>query len=146
MIDLPQQSYILIIDDDEEDVFPLKWSLEQAMSKHVVVHIADGAEALEFILARRSVQELPDLILLDINMPGVNGYETLAAMRSADISRTLPVLMFSTSDSPREVHKSYISGANAHLVKPNSIADMKKLTIAIESFWLQSATLPNQIV
>jgi CheY-like chemotaxis protein len=142
----PENNYVLIIDDDEEDVFALKWALDRSLTKMDVIHIEDGAEALEFLLSLDAAEELPDLVILDINMPGVNGYDTLAAIRSSDMTRHIPVLMFSTSDSPQEIRKSYLAGANAHLVKPNSIRGLQLLAEAVTQFWLKTAALPNHML
>ena len=140
----PENNYVLIIDDDEEDVFALKWALDRSLTKMEVVHIDDGAAALDFLLSIEKAVELPDLIILDINMPGVDGYDTLAAVRSSDITRHIPALMFSTSDSPKEIKKSYLNGANAHLVKPNSIRGLQLLAESVAQFWLKNVALPNR--
>ena len=143
MIDTPNGSYVLIVDDDEEDVFAFKWAMEAQGSKIETVHIDDGAQALDFLLSKTDPEDLPQIVLLDINMPGVDGFETLGAIRNSDIVKHLPVLMFSTTDSPKEVRKSYVLGANAHLVKPNSIKDLKVMSAAVVQFWLRHAALPQ---
>ena len=81
MIDTPNGSYVLIVDDDEEDVFAFKWAMEAQGSKIETVHIDDGAQALDFLLSKTDPEDLPQIVLLDINMPGVDGFETLGAIR-----------------------------------------------------------------
>ncbi|MEM9968111.1 MAG: response regulator [Pseudomonadota bacterium] len=144
MTEKPSTNYVLIVDDDEEDVFALKWALDRSLAQMDAVHIDDGADALDFLLSMTEVRELPDLVILDINMPGVDGYETLAAIRASDITAHIPVLMFSTSDSAQEIKKSYLSGANAHLVKPNSIRGLQLVAESVSQFWLNTAALPNK--
>lgn len=146
MTDVPTDSYVLIVDDDEEDVFAFKLAMKYSLAGISLVHIDDGAKAVDFLLKKAGNSALPELVLVDINMPGVNGYDTLAAIRSSKITRHLPVLMFSTSDSPKEVQRSYLEGANAHLVKPNSIEELRALTTSIAQFWLKFARLPTQFL
>ena len=144
VIDIPNGPYLLVVDDDEEDVFAFKWALKSVSPEVQVVHTTDGAAALDFLLALTEEDDLPQIILVDINMPGVNGFETLAAIRNSKITQHLPVIMFSTSDSPTEIRNAYLAGANAHLVKRNSIKELKVMASALATFWLQQAALPGR--
>ncbi|MEM7520756.1 MAG: response regulator [Pseudomonadota bacterium] len=143
MTEIPEQKYVLIIDDDEEDVFAFKWAMKYSLPEVSIVHIDDGAKAVDFLLNQPPADNLPVLILVDINMPGVDGYDTLIAIRNSVTMRHLPVLMFSTSGSPAEVRRSYAEGANAHLVKPTSIAELRELAVSVSDFWLKSVALPD---
>lgn len=139
-----QDRYILIVDDDEEDVFAFRWAMKYSLAHISVMHIDNGTEAIKFLLNGSTADKLPELVLVDINMPGVDGYDTLAAIRNSITTKHLPVLMFSTSGSPREVRKSYAEGANAHLVKPDSIEELRQLASSLTDFWLRYVTLPTQ--
>lgn len=144
MTDTEADKYILIVDDDEEDVFAFRWAMKYSLAHISVKHIDNGTEAIDFLLNQTDTDKLPELVLVDINMPGVDGYDTLAAIRNSITTRHLPVLMFSTSGSPKEVRRSYTEGANAHLVKPNSIEELRQLASSLTTFWLQYVTLPNR--
>ncbi len=135
---------MVVIDDDHEDFFAVRRAFSEHDPEIEMIHLSDGALAMETLLAVHSYAELPDIVLLDINMPRVDGYETLAALRSSDLTRHLPVIMFSTSDSGSEILKSYAAGANAHMVKPSSMQELHAFARAISIFWLESAAIPSQ--
>ena len=135
---------ILIVDDDHEDVFAIRRAFSKLEYDIDLHHLSDGAAAVEYLLDVQNLDGLPDLVLLDINMPRVNGFETLQALRSSDMTQHLPVVMLSTSDSVPEVRRAYASGANAHLVKPSSMSRLTTMAQAIVDFWLVTAELPSR--
>jgi len=141
--EISKNSYVLIIDDDDEDAFAFKWALNQAIAGVDVVHYADPAEALKFLSSKRQAEDLPALVLLDINMPGTDGFNVLASIRRSNTAAHVPVLMFSNSDVQQEVKRAYAEGANAHLVKPASMHDLRQMISAMVQFWLRQATLPH---
>lgn len=143
MTNSPNEKYILIVDDDDEDVFAFRWAMKYSLAHISVMHIDNGTEAIKYLLQGSEKHRLPELVLVDINMPGVDGYDTLAAIRNSINTKHLPVLMFSTSGAPKEVRRSYAEGANAHLVKPNSIEELRQLAASLTDFWLRYVTLPN---
>ena len=81
----------------------------------------------------------PDLILLDINMPGMNGFDVLSFLRSRKEGRCLPIVMLTTSSSKEDITKAYELGANAYMVKPASLDGMKSLARTFEAFWVSTA-------
>lgn len=135
---------VIIVDDDDEDVFAIRRAFSKYDDSIQLNHLSDGAMAVDHLLAVQEFTDLPDLVLLDINMPRVNGFETLQALRSSTLTRHLPIIMFSTSDSVREIRQAYAAGANAHMVKPNSMSELQEFVRAIALFWLTSAALPNR--
>ncbi|MEM7438339.1 MAG: response regulator [Pseudomonadota bacterium] len=135
---------VVIIDDDDEDVFAVRRAFSKSDPSIDLKHISDGVAAVDYLLSYTDYSDLPDLVLLDIKMPGMNGFEILRALRSSDISRHLPIIMFSTSASPKEIRQAYSGGANAHLIKPNSMSELQEFAQAIAVFWLSAATLPNR--
>lgn len=135
---------ILIVDDDDEDVFAIRRAFSKLDESIELHHLCDGAAAVEYLLDVKELRHLPDLVLLDINMPRVNGFDTLKALRSSDLTQHLPVVMLSTSDSVPEIRRAYASGANAHLVKPSSMAKLTFMAKAIVDFWMTAAALPNK--
>lgn len=136
---------ILIVDDDFEDVFAVRHAFEKLGKDIEVMHLPDWAVAVDFLLSADNKRDLPTIVLLDINMPKVNGFETLTAMRASDLTNALPVIMFSTSDAAPDVKKSYSLGANAYLVKPSSIKTLQTFVQAINDFWLKTVALPYAV-
>lgn len=84
----------------------------------------------------------PDLMLLDLNLPGIDGARVLAAVRAAPALRRLPVIVLSSSDAQADVHRCYEAGANCYVTKPIGIAAFEAVLQRIESFWLTTPKLP----
>jgi CheY-like chemotaxis protein len=106
--------------------------------------VTDGVEALDFLHRRGKYTEVPrpNLILLDVNMPRLGGLETLSAIKSDPELYVIPVIMLSTSASPRDIQESYQARATCYLEKPTNLDRSVKLVQAIENFWMQFALLP----
>jgi CheY-like chemotaxis protein len=105
--------------------------------------VRDGAEALEFL--RRSgahvAAPLPDLILLDLNLPRKNGREVLAEIKGDDRLRHIPVVILTTSQAEQDVLASYRLRANAYVTKPVELEQFLKVVASIEEFWLEIVKL-----
>lgn len=143
MTDPKASRYVLIIDDDQEDAFALKWAFKQAIAGVEVVHCSEGSEALAFLASKTQMSELPDLVLVDVDMTEVDGFKILEAIRGREETAHLPLLFFSNSGAADEVQRAYRSGANAHLVKPDSMHDLRQMIAAMVQFWLRQASLPD---
>ncbi|MDP3716041.1 MAG: response regulator, partial [Burkholderiales bacterium] len=95
----------------------------------------DGEEALTWIPRWQAGEPTPVVILLDINMPRVNGLEVLQALRADPVSRLLPVVVLTTSSTSRDVAAAYNSGANSYIVKPVDFGKFRVVAEQIELFW-----------
>jgi CheY-like chemotaxis protein len=110
-----------------------------------LVHIArDGVEAMAFLRceAQRPQGQLPELILLDINMPRMNGFEVLKHLKADSAFRSIPVVMFTTSTSQDDIDLAYSEGANSYITKPACIADFRETLCRFADFWAKAARLP----
>lgn len=94
----------------------------------------DGATAIKML--EQSDFE-PEMILLDINLPGMNGFEVLQHVRSQTAYKNVPVIMFTSSDDDNDIKKSYEYGANAYLIKPDSLHSLKEVLEDTFNFWLK---------
>src|SRR3954470_19089312 len=113
-----QRRKVLLVDDNRADVSLIEESF-RALHIHDALEIAfDGEQALELLSAQQSSNDLPDIILLDINMPKVDGFQVLSAVRSDAATQTIPVVMLTSSRDHREVDRAYAMGANSFLCKP----------------------------
>jgi chemotaxis family two-component system response regulator Rcp1 len=130
---------ILLVDDSEADVYLFQEAFRAVQSVHELEVARDGEEALQQLRAAGS-ELLPALILLDLNLPKVDGFEILRAMRSDSKLRVIPVIVVSSSWNKREVRRAYEMGANAYIVKP--LDDFVDLVGDFERFWLRRAELP----
>lgn len=136
---------ILIAEDEEIDVILLKRAFQAAGVEQTIQVVRDGQEALDYLSTMQnpvSPTLLPMLFLLDINMPRCNGLEVLEKLRHTPLHRAFPIVVFSSSNHPRDVEQAYRLGANAYLVKPTSTAQRTEMIRTIRAFWLQLNQVP----
>lgn len=131
-----KKSLILLVEDDLDHVELTLRVLKELKVEHEIVVARDGAQALDFLLGgNMSVQ--PTLILLDLNMPKINGLDVLKRIRSEESTKRIPVVILTTSREDKDVIDSYNLGANSYIIKP---VDYEQFTIAVEQlglYWLQ---------
>jgi chemotaxis family two-component system response regulator Rcp1 len=136
---------VLLVEDSPGDV-RLTQEAFHAANVAVRLHVAsDGVEAMAF-LKREGVHAnapRPDLTLLDLNMPRMDGLEVLARMKQDDSLKTIPIVILTTSDSEGDIVKSYELHANSYLCKPVQFAAFESLVKSINDFWLTRAKLPQ---
>jgi CheY-like chemotaxis protein len=113
---------ILLAEDDEGHAYLVRQNLEEAGIANQLVHVKDGQEALDYIRCegayRGRVPNGPLLLLLDINMPRVDGVEALRRIKADPATSELPVIMLTTTDDPREVKRCYELGCASYVIKP----------------------------
>jgi CheY-like chemotaxis protein len=136
---------VLLVEDDPGDVMLVEealGSLGRPRSLHVV---ADGAQAWDFLLRRgRHVNApRPDVMLMDLNMPRMDGRELLALIKDAEDLKTIPVLVFTTSTAQEDVLACYHRHANAYVVKPVDIDALTETVHQIDDFFTTVALLPS---
>lgn len=134
---------LLLIDDDEEDI-QITSDLLHEQKIRVYMDIArDGVEGLDYLLKRKNkMKELPDLILLDLNMPRKNGIEFLKEMREYEELKLIPVIILTSSQSEQDIEKSYIEGASCFVTKPVGIDEFHKIVNALNDFWFSIVKYP----
>ncbi|MDT3778832.1 response regulator [Nitrospira sp. MA-1] len=138
---------ILLIEDNPADI-RLTQEAFQAARLHNTIHVAqDGVSAMSFIRQTAPFQDAPrpDLILLDLNLPKKDGREILKEIKSDPHTRTIPVVVLTTSEDEGDVLRSYNLHANAYLVKPIDVLRFIKMIQSLESFWLSVVKLPPKV-
>jgi two-component system, chemotaxis family, response regulator Rcp1 len=144
----PQQKSIgiLLVDDNPGDIVLTKELLsETKVSNHV--HVAfNGTTALQFLRKEGSCCDAPsiDLVLLDINMPVMNGLEMLKEMRSDLHLRNMPVIILTSSDAEEDIRGSYDLHANGYVVKTGELEEYYRIIRSIEDFWLTTVRFPRR--
>ncbi|MEX2534202.1 MAG: response regulator [Trueperaceae bacterium] len=139
--------YILLVEDNEDDVdLTLRALARQNIANHIEV-ARDGADALDFIFARgsytrRDPLDLPQLVLLDINLPKMSGLEVLKRLRGEQVTRMVPVVMLTTSKQERDVVESYTSGANSYVQKPIDFREFSEAVRQLGIYWLMVNEAP----
>jgi CheY-like chemotaxis protein len=137
---------ILVVDDDDADALMISEALESAERRSVVSRVADGQEALEYLHRQGRFAEAhrPDLILLDLNMPRMDGRETLAAIKADDQLKAIPVVILTTSGAAPDIVSSYQHRANAYVTKPFGLDDFEATVRQIDRFYREVARLPDR--
>ena len=128
---------ILLVDDNPHDVELTLLALEVGSGAKVKV-TASGREALDFLERCDCPEERPDLILLDLNMPQMNGLEILDALRAGEETRDIPVVMLTTSSEERDQQASYAHGADDYVVKALDLDKFRDALTRVRQRWLSS--------
>jgi two-component system, chemotaxis family, response regulator Rcp1 len=121
---------------------------EAFRAANMAVHMdvaTGGVEAMAFLRREKTyvAAPRPDLILLDLNMPGMDGREVLAQIKMDDRLRTIPIVILTTSESEDDIAKSYQLHANCYLCKPVQLVAFENLVQSVNDFWLTKARLPQ---
>jgi CheY-like chemotaxis protein len=126
---------VLVVDDDAGDA---------ALVPTIVHRVEDGADALAFLRREDGYAGAPrpDLILLDLNMPRVDGRRALAEIKTDPQLKAIPVVVFSASATPEDVLRSYAAHANAFVAKPGDLEEFERVLAEIRAFFGHTATLP----
>jgi CheY-like chemotaxis protein len=143
MINAIRALIILQVEDNQADVALTAHALKISGIPHSVHVVRDGARALTFLLSPDDdMHPRPDLILLDMSLPGMNGYEILREIKGDPRLKSIPVVIFSTMNSNQTQQVAYELQANSYVVKPQELAPFVAAVRAIESYWSNTAALP----
>lgn len=136
---------ILLVEDSPGDARLAKEALKDGKVQNNLHHVIDGVEAMRFLRRKEEYSDapLPDLILLDLNMPKKDGREVLAEIKEDHELRHIPTVVLTTSEAERDLAKSYELHANAYVVKPVDFDRFVKVIQAIEDFWFTIVKLPR---
>jgi CheY-like chemotaxis protein len=145
---MPDHAVILLAEDEEDYVLLIQRAFEQAKIPNPLHVVWNGQEAISYLkgdgkYANREEYPLPDLFLLDLKMPRVNGFEVLKWVREQPGLSPLRVLVLTSSDQIRDVNEAYKLGANSFLVKPLDFQDFTQLSRLIQEFWLKASKTPE---
>ena len=128
---------ILLVDDNDVDVLLFRRALRNAGTNTTVVRARDGVEALDILNGEFPEQELqaPYVILLDINMPRMNGHTFLKRLRASDHISDSRVVVVTTSNNPKDIELAYGNFASGYVVKPSSTQEMTKVIKHLHNYW-----------
>lgn len=135
---------VLLVEDDPQDVEITKEVMELSKVKLNVSVVGNGAEALAFLRKESPFKNAirPDLILLDLNMPKMNGKEFLEEIKKDDNLRLIPVVILTTSKADEDIVKTYKLGASCYVTKPVGLEQFQKVVHAVDSFWFTVVKYP----
>src|ERR1700733_8770421 len=136
---------ILLVEDSPTDVLLAKEALEYSKIVNNLHTVSDGVEAMAFLRKQGKYQDAPrpGLILLDLNLPKMDGREVLAKIKNDEKLKRVPVVVLTTSKSEADVLKAYGQHANCYIVKPVDFEKFAEVVNTIESFWFAVVTLPG---
>jgi CheY-like chemotaxis protein len=137
----PDRSYsVLLVEDDPADALLIEDSLVDRSEARDISHVFDGVAALEYL--RDPGKERPDLIVLDLNMPRMNGHELLAVLKDDTELGSIPVVVLTTSSAPDDIEDAYRQHANAYVTKPLNLDEFTRSVQDIDAFFLDTAATP----
>lgn len=139
---------ILLIEDDQADQEIVKRIAAQGGTSATIKTVSSGNEALDYLLRENQYSApesapTPDLVLLDLNMPGMNGLETLSKIRANERTKLIPVVVLTTSDQESDIVQSYERGANSYLTKPVKYEEFVRVIRELDEYWFDLAVLPS---
>ncbi|MFG2424843.1 response regulator [Streptomyces sp. NPDC048448] len=127
---------VLLVEDDVADAMLIEEALSARGARNLV-QVTDGVAALEYLRTPDSAR--PDLIVLDLNMPRMNGRDLLRVLKADEELQTIPVVVLTTSSAPDDVADAYNSHANAYVTKPVNLAEFEQAVQSIDAFYLETA-------
>jgi chemotaxis family two-component system response regulator Rcp1 len=142
---MKKEIHILLIEDNEGDIVLTIEALKEARISNTIDVVRDGEKAMAFLLKEGEFAEAatPDLILLDINLPKIDGKEVLANIKNNEILKVIPVVMLTTSDSEKDIFESYHNHANCYITKPVGFQSFIEVIHTIKEFWITIVQLPK---
>lgn len=145
---VPAEAAFLLVEDSEDDVVLLQRSFAKNKIVNPLRVVRNGQEAILYLegtgrYRNRAEYPLPSIILLDLKMPGIDGFEVLEWVRQQPSLRMLRIIVLTSSDAISDVNRAYQLGANSFLVKPNDLHDLNLLTAAIRGYWIWTDKAPG---
>jgi CheY-like chemotaxis protein len=139
---------LLVVDDDADDFFLVQSTLKDRRDDVDLRLVEDGEEMMDYLHKRGRFETAtssprPFLILLDLNMPRMNGKEALRAIKSDPSLRDIPVVVFTTSNDTDDILSTYRLGANSFIVKPTSFDRFEAVLASLMDYWGKSVELPD---
>jgi CheY-like chemotaxis protein len=135
---------VLLVEDNPDDILITKRAWKKGKIKNPLHVVNNGEEALDFLYKRGTYADAPkiSMILLDLKMPRMNGFEVLEHIKKDTDLRKLPVIMLTTSPRAEDVEQAYELGCNSYIVKPVKFESFIEAVVKIEQFWLELAVMP----
>jgi len=145
---MSDRAVVLIAEDEEDYILLLKKAFTEAKVPNPLFVVSTGSEMMQYLkgegkYSNRIEYPLPDLLLLDLKLPGFNGLEILGWLRSHPGLSALRVIVLTSSEQMKDINDAYRLGANSFLVKPYDFTDLVSLAHVLQKFWLQMSRTPE---
>lgn len=133
---------VLLVEDNPDDVEIARRAFKKTDVVSDIILARDGQEVLDRLFGEEASPARPDLMLLDLNLPRVNGFEVLERVRASELYATMPVVVLTASARQEDVQRTYRLGANSYIQKPAVFERFTHLLEVLGEYWLEVATLP----
>ena len=147
MSNISASQVILVVEDSDDDYEATEMALRESKLANPLVRCEDGQEALDYLLHQGVFEEskpsLPGIILLDLNMPGIDGRHVLEKIKSTDRLKKVPVVVLTTSNDDRDIEGCYSIGANTYIKKPVDLDSFMNAIQRMKEYWFEIAILPK---
>lgn len=144
--------FILVADDDPDDCLMIREAFEERCRECQLCFVHDGEELMRFLRGEHDqhptgsrAEELPDLILLDLNMPLMDGRQALQEIKSDPRLRRVPTVILTTSGDEADIAGCYRNGANSYIIKPTRYSELIELAEALKNYWVDTVALPRKV-
>lgn len=137
---------ILLIEDNPGDIRLFQEAIKTSQYKLNLNIVRDGEQAMDFLNRKTSFVQavVPDLILLDLNLPRKSGHEVLEELKNHPLNKRIPVIVLTSSQAPEDIQAAYDKHANCYIVKPVQLSEFFHVVKTLEQFWLHQARLPSR--
>jgi DNA-binding response OmpR family regulator len=137
---MDRNGHILVAEDDATDAFFLQRAFKRSGIPVTLHFVQDGQEVIDYlrgegVFAERAAYPLPQMLLLDLKMPRLDGFDVLGWLRQQASFKSLPVIIFSSSDEPGDMSRAHDLGADSYMVKPHSIEELMALVGRFKKYW-----------
>lgn len=143
---IEQKQCILVADDDTDDQFMLKEAFASLNFDKEIRTVENGEELLDYLNRKGKYSDatlpIPKLILLDLNMPKIDGRQCLRLIKANPQYSKIPIIIFSTSNNPEDISQSYELGANSYIIKPYSYNELVEIIDIIKKYWFSIVKIP----
>jgi chemotaxis family two-component system response regulator Rcp1 len=140
--------HILLIEDSRADAMIIERALREVNVDHRLTVIPDGRQALDYLIKLQEPDAPghlePDLVLLDLNLPGIDGCQVLSQIKNDPLLRSIPVVVLTTSRREEDVHQTYQAGANTYIQKPAEYPRYRDLVLTLRRYWHDTAIRPSR--
>jgi CheY-like chemotaxis protein len=137
-------SVILLVEDDPDDILITKRAFKESSTISTLYIVRNGVDAIKFVFKKDEYRDAPtpSIILLDINMPKMDGFQVLKELKANKMTRKIPVIMLTTSSRDNDVEKAYKNGCNNYIQKPVSYEKFIKTLHELQDYWLNKSKIP----
>lgn len=138
--------HILLVEDNEGDILLITEALEEGKVRNTISIAKNGWDAVQYLEKNQGYENAtkPDLIILDVNLPKLNGHEVLMKIKTNEKLKHIPVVMLTTSSSEADIFKAYKNHVNCYITKPFDSENFLKVVTSIEDFWISIVQIPKK--